>query len=70
MKKEAGRSIAQRIYNSVSAVLLFFPNTIRTWHDRSRGRRYLAQMDTRMLKDVGMTEADRLNELGKPFWQK
>ncbi len=31
-------------------------------------RRYLAQMDDRMLKDIGITRADALQEAGRAPW--
>ncbi len=41
-----------------------------TWRSRSRSRRYLARMDSRMLKDIGVTESDRMDEISKPFWRE
>ncbi|KEQ17605.1 DUF1127 domain-containing protein [Endozoicomonas numazuensis] len=40
------------------------------WHHRSRTHEYLARMDSRMLKDIGVTEADRMDEISKPFWRE
>jgi uncharacterized protein YjiS (DUF1127 family) len=43
----------------------------RLWHnlERARTRRLLAQLDGRALADLGLSHADRLNELDKPFWR-
>jgi uncharacterized protein YjiS (DUF1127 family) len=41
----------------------------RTWHRRSRTRRQLSWLDSRQLRDVGITEADRRQECAKWFWQ-
>ncbi|WP_445181325.1 DUF1127 domain-containing protein [Pseudomonas sp. McL0111] len=43
----------------------------RFWHslERARTRRLLAQLDGRDLADLGLSHADRLNELDKPFWR-
>lgn len=37
--------------------------------ERTRTRRLLAQLDGRDLADLGLSHADRLNELEKPFWR-
>ena len=37
--------------------------------ERARTRRLLAQLGQRDLADLGMSHADRLNELEKPFWR-
>ncbi len=43
--------------------------TLVTWQERDRQRRALAQLDARMLKDVGLSRAEVAIELRKPFWQ-
>ncbi len=43
--------------------------TLLTWQERDRQRRALAQLDARMLKDVGLSRAEVAMELRKPFWQ-
>jgi uncharacterized protein YjiS (DUF1127 family) len=45
-------------------------NTIRCWAQRIRSRDALADLDERMLKDVGLTRADILVERSKYFWQR
>ena len=42
--------------------------TLLTWQERARQRRALAQLDARMLKDVGLSRAEVDLELRKPFW--
>ncbi|MCU7246181.1 DUF1127 domain-containing protein [Pseudomonas koreensis] len=37
--------------------------------ERARTRRLLAQLDARDLADLGLSHADRLNEMTKPFWR-
>ncbi len=39
------------------------------WHERVRQRRQLARLDTRMLRDVGITAAEAEREFNKPFWR-
>ncbi len=42
--------------------------TLLTWQERDRQRHALAQLDARMLKDVGLSWAEVDLELHKPFW--
>ena len=42
----------------------------RTWVRRSNDRRMLAQMNERMLTDIGLTHFDVNLETDKYFWQK
>lgn len=46
-----------------------FLANLERWRQRIKGRRDLARLDTKMLKDIGLTEADRYNEINKPFWR-
>ncbi len=43
--------------------------TLLTWQERDRQRRALAQLDARMLKDIGLSRAEVVLELRKPFWR-
>lgn len=40
------------------------------WHRRARDRRMLAQLETQLLRDIGITHEDALREARKPFWQE
>ncbi|MEE8500205.1 MAG: DUF1127 domain-containing protein [Kiloniellales bacterium] len=42
--------------------------TLLTWQERAQQRHALAQLDARMLKDVGLSRAEVDLELRKPFW--
>ncbi|MCT7656543.1 DUF1127 domain-containing protein [Oceanimonas sp. NS1] len=44
--------------------------TLETWLRRSRTRRELAELPAYLLKDIGLNEADRYQEISKPFWQR
>ncbi len=44
--------------------------TLAAWRDRSRQRRVLAELDERMLRDIGVTRADIAWEVNKSFWQR
>ncbi len=39
------------------------------WFARLRDRRQLAELDDRMLRDLGLTRSDIRHEADKPFWQ-
>jgi uncharacterized protein YjiS (DUF1127 family) len=41
----------------------------RTWLKRHDLRQKLADMDARMLRDIGWTVYDAKREAAKPFWQ-
>ena len=42
---------------------------VLTWQDRAAQRAALARMDERMLKDIGITRSEALQEARRPFWQ-
>jgi uncharacterized protein YjiS (DUF1127 family) len=42
---------------------------VTEWHDRVRGRRWLMEMDERLLKDIGISRSDAYRESRKPFWR-
>ena len=43
--------------------------TLKLWRDRSLARRHLAAMDSRSLRDAGISPAAAAYESGKSFWQ-
>ncbi|MGA7867862.1 MAG: DUF1127 domain-containing protein [Stellaceae bacterium] len=47
-----------------------FLTTLRDWSRRSRDRAELAELDDRMLKDIGLTRADAEFLSNKPFWRE
>ena len=44
--------------------------TLREWRQRIRDRARLAELDERMLKDIGLTRADAEFLINKPFWRE
>lgn len=44
-------------------------SALADWNDRYRQRIHLAQLDERMLRDMGLTRADAVGEYDKPFWR-
>ncbi|MHA1570024.1 MAG: DUF1127 domain-containing protein [Alphaproteobacteria bacterium] len=47
-----------------------YAGTLTTWRRRAAERRQLLALDARLLKDIGISRADAVNEAGKPFWRK
>jgi uncharacterized protein YjiS (DUF1127 family) len=44
--------------------------TVAVWRQRTDMRRRLAEMDTRSLRDAGISPAAAAYESGKPFWAR
>jgi uncharacterized protein YjiS (DUF1127 family) len=42
---------------------------LAVWRERIRARRALMQMDSRSLRDAGISPAAAAYESGKPFWR-
>lgn len=42
---------------------------LRLWSQRLRQRHRLAQLDDRLLSDIGLGRGDVERESGKPFWR-
>lgn len=51
------------------AVLAMAVDTVLGWQRRAAERTALATMDDRMLRDVGLTQAEAMRETDKPFWK-
>jgi len=43
---------------------------VREWRRRSHDRAELAKLDDRMLRDIGLTQADAEFLSSKPFWRE
>ncbi|WP_166263966.1 DUF1127 domain-containing protein [Marinobacter caseinilyticus] len=39
------------------------------WNIRRSSRNQLSKMDRHLLRDIGVTPTDALNEIRKPFWR-
>ena len=55
--------------NAMARLLRRLPETLRCWHQRQRQRRALAELDDRLLQDIGLTRVDANREIRKPFWK-
>ena len=50
------------------AVTRFFDHAL-TWLERARQRRHLAELDDRLLRDIGLSRAEVEHEISRPFWK-
>jgi uncharacterized protein YjiS (DUF1127 family) len=66
---EAGRFRGRAPESVVRAALLRGFEILLLWRDRANQRHALAQLDDRMLRDVGLSRADVWWESRKPFWR-
>lgn len=44
-------------------------HTLTYWHIRAKSRRELAELDERLLKDMGIDHLQAKKEARKPFWR-
>jgi uncharacterized protein YjiS (DUF1127 family) len=64
-----GASAACGAQPSIAERILAAPFTVfAAWGERLKQRTDLAEMDDRMLKDIGVSRADAQAEADKPFW--
>jgi uncharacterized protein YjiS (DUF1127 family) len=42
---------------------------LKTWRRRAYERQVLVTMNDAMLRDIGVTRCDAMNEASKPFWR-
>lgn len=60
-QRGAQASMADRVFAGVFGALTL-------WSARIRDREALAEMDHRLLADIGVTSVEANREAGKPFW--
>ncbi|MDP6708402.1 MAG: DUF1127 domain-containing protein [Alphaproteobacteria bacterium] len=53
----------------LSTLSIRLVDTLLAWQDRAQQRYRLAEMDDRMLKDIGVGHASARAEAAKPFWR-
>lgn len=70
-----GRTLSSDLFyqpsssTTTSALPLRLFATLLLWQRRILSRRQLARLDSRLLADAGISEAQRHAELSKPFWR-
>lgn len=68
-----GNAISARVYSIVQTVegaMSSMKATVVEWNKRNQGRKDLARMDARMLRDIGLEPYQVQAEVNKPFWKK
>ncbi len=61
--------VAKNFWESPTRVLLSVFRALVVWQRRVNSRRQLAEMETRLLRDMGLTRDDAEREAGKSFWR-
>jgi len=59
----------QSVLRNIDAGLLAAVDITFGWHRRISDRNALRTMDDRLLKDIGLSQADVEHEVSKPFWR-
>ena len=57
-------------YDYLLVKLKLYLLVFKQWHANKRSRDYLSDMSPHLLKDIGITESERQDELAKKFWQE
>jgi uncharacterized protein YjiS (DUF1127 family) len=60
---------AARIAARLEALTASVAQHIRAWYDRARQRRALEAVDDWVLRDIGISRTDAMQEHDKPFWR-
>ena len=60
------RSMASSLTGAARAMA----EVVLAWQERLRQRRHLDGLDDRLLKDIGLSRADVVREVEKPFWRE
>ncbi len=53
----------------LSRIAMEFARLVARWSHRHQSRRELAELDSRLLMDIGLTREAALKEAEKPFWR-
>ncbi|MHA1152833.1 MAG: DUF1127 domain-containing protein [Alphaproteobacteria bacterium] len=65
--------VVTRVFGGTVTGLLRLPRmlveTLLTWQRRADERNRLATFDARLLRDMGISEADAAHEAAIPFWR-
>ncbi len=57
-----------RIGRRAYAALRWLAHRVLSWQARRAQRIALAQLDDRLLKDIGLNRVEVVHEIGRPFW--
>ena len=62
----SGQASALEVVKTAVARLF---DLLLTWQARANDRRHLAELDSRILTDIGLSRVDAIKEASKPFWR-
>lgn len=65
LREHAVQDLSQNFWRSVAGLA----GLIQVWRNRQRQRRDLARMSEHMLRDIGLTPGEAMDEMAKPFWR-
>ncbi len=57
-----------RAFGKVRRVTVKCLKMVMVWQERAEQRHALSELNERMLKDIGVSNADAYKEARKPFW--
>jgi uncharacterized protein YjiS (DUF1127 family) len=69
LRAVALRRAGQTFLRSVAALLRNGGAMLWTWQNRYDARQHMAELDARLLDDVGLSRADMMRVAAKPFWR-
>jgi len=67
-----GHYVSEKVYNLIQKVegaMSFTKSLVQRWVRNSAGRKDLARLDARMLRDIGLEPFEAQREINKPFWR-
>jgi uncharacterized protein YjiS (DUF1127 family) len=68
--RNVGPAVSARdLFASLLKAFKSTADKVTEWRDRARERRWLMEMDERLLKDIGISRSDAYRESRKPFWR-
>ncbi len=59
------KRLVHKLKNGISSL----QSKLHLWRERSRQRKALTQLSPYLLKDIGVSRSDAMNEVQKPFWK-
>lgn len=69
MERTLSSALNTQEVSSKAAMPLRLLANLLQWQRRVASRHQLARLDSRLLADAGISEAQRFSELNKPFWR-
>lgn len=67
-----GHYVSEKVYSFVQKVdgaMSATKSLLQRWVRNSTGRKELARLDARMLRDIGLEPFEAQREISKPFWR-